>query len=339
MSEDKIPKIAIIVIVSILAVGAVAGGYFAWKEKSNGNLIACTEEAKICPDGSAVGRTGPNCEFVACPDDASDFTPSDVEGWKTYRNEEYGFEVKFPVELDAVKRGVGEAIPATGMESSFTLSDGINGVRFNIAQLGSERLGTYYSSATNVDEYVSLLAKEDKTGELIRKFIKEITVDGRKALWFEIKQYYGWRPEVYFQDENNIYEVSISQNISNEIFNKILFTFKFIEPSSFKTSGTVSGKVSIGPLCPVECPEMGPDIYSPLQLIFTPTGRGRPIDLPFYAKLSIDGSYSVELPESNYSVTLKDCAYLGCSAALPKSIFVKANESVQLNIDIDTGIR
>lgn len=29
--------------------------------------VACTEEAKICPDGSAVGRTGPNCEFAPCP--------------------------------------------------------------------------------------------------------------------------------------------------------------------------------------------------------------------------------------------------------------------------------
>lgn len=29
--------------------------------------VACTEEAKICPDGSSVGRTGPNCEFAACP--------------------------------------------------------------------------------------------------------------------------------------------------------------------------------------------------------------------------------------------------------------------------------
>jgi hypothetical protein len=28
---------------------------------------ACTLEAKICPDGSAVGRTGPNCEFAPCP--------------------------------------------------------------------------------------------------------------------------------------------------------------------------------------------------------------------------------------------------------------------------------
>ncbi len=29
--------------------------------------IACTMDAKICPDGSAVGRSGPNCEFAPCP--------------------------------------------------------------------------------------------------------------------------------------------------------------------------------------------------------------------------------------------------------------------------------
>lgn len=27
----------------------------------------CTRDAKVCPDGSAVGRTGPNCEFAPCP--------------------------------------------------------------------------------------------------------------------------------------------------------------------------------------------------------------------------------------------------------------------------------
>lgn len=29
--------------------------------------VACTQEAKLCPDGSSVGRTGPNCEFAPCP--------------------------------------------------------------------------------------------------------------------------------------------------------------------------------------------------------------------------------------------------------------------------------
>ncbi len=31
------------------------------------DIYACTKEAKMCPDGSAVGREGPNCEFAACP--------------------------------------------------------------------------------------------------------------------------------------------------------------------------------------------------------------------------------------------------------------------------------
>jgi len=38
---------------------------FAGREVSQG--ILCTQEAKICPDGSAVGRVGPNCEFATCP--------------------------------------------------------------------------------------------------------------------------------------------------------------------------------------------------------------------------------------------------------------------------------
>ena len=29
--------------------------------------VACTMEAKICPDGSSVGRVAPNCEFAPCP--------------------------------------------------------------------------------------------------------------------------------------------------------------------------------------------------------------------------------------------------------------------------------
>lgn len=29
--------------------------------------VVCTQEAKLCSDGSYVGRTGPNCEFAPCP--------------------------------------------------------------------------------------------------------------------------------------------------------------------------------------------------------------------------------------------------------------------------------
>ncbi len=36
---------------------------------------ACTQEAKLCPDGSYVGRSGPNCEFTPCPS----FIPTPIE--------------------------------------------------------------------------------------------------------------------------------------------------------------------------------------------------------------------------------------------------------------------
>jgi len=32
-----------------------------------GQGTVCTMEAMQCPDGTYVGRTGPNCEFAACP--------------------------------------------------------------------------------------------------------------------------------------------------------------------------------------------------------------------------------------------------------------------------------
>lgn len=31
------------------------------------NITACPADAKLCPDGSAVGRVGPDCEFAPCP--------------------------------------------------------------------------------------------------------------------------------------------------------------------------------------------------------------------------------------------------------------------------------
>ncbi len=60
---------------TIIAVVAVAiigvGAYFYYSNKKDGasnQIIACTMEAKMCPDGSAVGRSGPNCEFAKCPE-------------------------------------------------------------------------------------------------------------------------------------------------------------------------------------------------------------------------------------------------------------------------------
>lgn len=61
----------ILLLVLLIAIGAVGGLslFFGKGIDRSDNKIACTMEAKLCPDGSAVGRTGPKCEFAKCPDE------------------------------------------------------------------------------------------------------------------------------------------------------------------------------------------------------------------------------------------------------------------------------
>ncbi len=61
-------------LLAVIAILLVMGGgyyYFALKQPAGGR--SCSLEAKLCPDGSTVGRGGPKCEFAACP--STDQTP------------------------------------------------------------------------------------------------------------------------------------------------------------------------------------------------------------------------------------------------------------------------
>jgi len=53
----------------ILVLVLLAGTLFlsTRKQPIPGEQVACTMEAKLCPDGSYVGRSGPRCEFAECP--------------------------------------------------------------------------------------------------------------------------------------------------------------------------------------------------------------------------------------------------------------------------------
>lgn len=65
--DTRLRTIFLIITAVILTIGASII-YSMAKQPSFGiEPVACTLEAKLCPDGSYVGRTGPNCEFAACP--------------------------------------------------------------------------------------------------------------------------------------------------------------------------------------------------------------------------------------------------------------------------------
>jgi thiol-disulfide isomerase/thioredoxin len=65
---NKQRGIAITTFSSIILVVAILGaiGYYVSSQKQK-SLEGCRSDGLVCSDGTVVGRSGPNCEFEACP--------------------------------------------------------------------------------------------------------------------------------------------------------------------------------------------------------------------------------------------------------------------------------
>lgn len=83
------------VLISVAAVVLLLGIAYLLMPKPVGQPgpVFCTQEAKLCPDGSYVGRTGPKCEFAACPATGID------DSWKTYTDTASGVSFRYPENL------------------------------------------------------------------------------------------------------------------------------------------------------------------------------------------------------------------------------------------------
>ncbi len=122
-----IPVLAIVMALVVLTmIGWVTVVQFTRPEPgANLNTAACTLEAKVCPDGTSVGRVPPSCEFAACPGTNTN-TAANVNAvtntntgvvpadWKTYTNETYGFRLKYPPTWTSRSPAYGGASSTTG---------------------------------------------------------------------------------------------------------------------------------------------------------------------------------------------------------------------------------
>ncbi len=115
MKTHPISK-ALIVVLFVVVVGA---SYVIWQKRHSGSNInptnpnepvACTLEAKLCPDGKTyVGRTGPNCEFAVCPTVSKPTKPTKPlnpatttapVGWKKVIDTQSGVTFSYPVSIE-----------------------------------------------------------------------------------------------------------------------------------------------------------------------------------------------------------------------------------------------
>ncbi len=119
--------------------------------------------------------------------------------------------------------------------------------------------------------------------------------------------------------------------------------FSCAEQNRMEGSGMLKGKISIGPLCPVE--RIPPD---PACLPTMETYKAWAIAVWTINKKSklatlnpkLDGTYQIELPSGDYSIDF-DVAHTHTigSSNLPAIISIANRDTTVFNINIDTGIR
>jgi hypothetical protein len=115
----------------------------------------------------------------------------------------------------------------------------------------------------------------------------------------------------------------------------------------------VQGSVSVGPLCPVEYASStvisgttttiygcGTNTvvsvtYSQYYLLFSPRTGGTSQKV----NLNSSGYYAIAIASGNYSVTMPNCPWMGCSQTFPTNVTILGNQITVLNFTIDTGIR
>ena len=105
-------------------------------------------------------------------------------------------------------------------------------------------------------------------------------------------------------------------------------------------SGLLEGRISIGPICPVESDPPRPECLPTAETykaypvgIWTPDGKRKITQI----SPALDGSYIVILDPGQYLVKLEKDNIGGSN--LPIIIELGSSDKITLNIDIDTGIR
>jgi len=216
--------VGVLIALSVIAVAIAAAYYFSDRMNNpqlNGNEgTFCTQEAKICPDGSAVGREGPNCEFAMCPGEI------ETSDWQTYHDEEFGFEFRYPKDY---------AI----WENEY--SPDPDWLQLRLTPLNSESI-EIYAEENDHHCYEFLCDIDPKSHEIFNG----ITFDYLGSTSYGDAGESWTRANVYRYVHGDI-TIYITFD-SKEQASQILSTFKFIETST--STGPLFTRVNNGGLCP-----------------------------------------------------------------------------------------
>lgn len=213
------PILIIAIILALVAVLAVVAYVFGAKLLTQSpKQTACTLEAKICPDGSSVGRTGPNCEFAACQTS----TPDPTANWKIFIHPTYKFQFKYPSQWSAVISQNAKANTLFGLNA--TSQSGVGGVE--VREISTDPQDFHTLTQSKVSESVP------------------VTINGISGYKMKYSNVVNGTDFVFRNSDGLIYNIYINSENPEDliIFDQILSTFKFIEatPAASPTPATIS---------------------------------------------------------------------------------------------------
>ncbi len=193
---------------------------------------ACTQEAKLCPDGSYVSRIGPNCAFAECA--KLSIAQNDINDWQTYRNEEYGFEVKYPADLEV-----------KGLQSGIQFQNILITFRSELPTWPEWLNGELQKMRDDFDSYQEDVYRGNRNTEgrpagPYYYVIFKTKVDGEPALDWQYANPGGVGRSIFLTHEGVVFQLDhnvsyffadeeMKKSKEYEIFQQILSTFKFIE--------------------------------------------------------------------------------------------------------------